>query len=155
MKTNRINGLSLASIQENPAAGRGVGWGGAAACGGEGWRRTGNHADRSASGPLAISRNGRSLRIDTSQWSQADKGCLVTRSTNWNQWLIWWQFLTFPPVRIHKRLGIMATLRADRSPAASSSFPLSHTFPTCPTKMFDEATLPRIDTRWLGEVGGG
>lgn len=37
-----------------------------------------------------------------------DKGDSVEESANCNQWLTWWQFLTFTPLWIHKRVRIIS-----------------------------------------------
>lgn len=92
-------------------------------------------------------------RIDTSHWSQTHKGCLVTQSTNWNQWLIWWQFLTFPPTKIHKGERTAAGGAAGgtlpvTSPCSTkpSAFSADPHFSRCTAKMFNEVTLPGINT---------
>lgn len=98
------------------------------------WRTTGNRVAELTVGRWqsnVMERAWGSIQVSDRRQT---KGCIVASSTNWNQWLIWWQFLTFTPRRIHKRVRIMPEQQADCRPCTitfphnASVFLLIHTF---------------------------
>lgn len=65
---------------------------------------------RNISANRVVQPTGQGWRSKVIEWAwrsiqvRIDKGDLAEHSANCNQWQTWWQFLTFTPLRIHKRV---------------------------------------------------